>query len=104
MRRCRIAGLTRRPHGVVLLAFLIVLALVGLGAMAAFDVWSVQRQREREAQWAQRRQERGRWDAKTETVQRLIEVSDLLVRAALVAAGFRQHQRGEWRRQHGRSA
>ena len=65
---------------------------------------AAQRQREREAEWARRRRERGRWDAKTETVQRLIEVSDLLVRAALVAAGFRQHQRGEWRRQHGRSA
>jgi hypothetical protein len=69
---------------------------------AALDA---QKQREREAQWARRRQERGRWDAKTETVQRLIEVSDLLVRAALVAAGFRQHQRGAWRRRkHGRSA
>jgi len=65
---------------------------------------AAQRQREREAEWARRRRERGRWDAKTETVQRLIEVSDLLVRAALLAAGFRQHQRGEWRRQHGRSA
>ena len=65
---------------------------------------AAQRQREREAQWAQRRQERGRWDAKTETVQRLIEVSDLLVRAALLAAGFHQHERGAWRRKHGRSA
>ena len=65
---------------------------------------AAQRQREREAQWARRRRERGRWEAGTGTLQRLIEVSDLLVRAALVAAGFRQHQRGEWRRQHGRSA
>ena len=65
---------------------------------------AAQRQREREAEWARRRQERGRWDAKTETVQRLIEVSDLLVCAALLAAGFHQHQRGEWRRKHGRSA
>jgi len=48
MRRCRIAGLTRRPHGVVLLAFLLALALAGIGA--AFDVWSVTRQREREQQ------------------------------------------------------
>lgn len=50
MRRCRIAGLTRRPHGVVLLAFLLALALAGIGALAAFDVWSVTRQREREQQ------------------------------------------------------
>jgi len=65
---------------------------------------AAQRQREREAEWARRRRERGRWEADTRALQRLIAVSDLLVRAALVAAGFRQHQRGEWRRQHGRSA
>ena len=65
---------------------------------------AAQRQREREAEWARRRRERGRWDAKTETVQRLIEVSDLLVHAALLAAGFHQHERGAWRRKHGRSA
>jgi hypothetical protein len=35
-------------RGVVLLAFLLALALAGLGALAAADVWSVTRQRERE--------------------------------------------------------
>jgi type II secretory pathway pseudopilin PulG len=40
----------RRAQGVVLLAFLLALALAGLGAMAAVDVWSVTRQREREQQ------------------------------------------------------
>jgi type II secretory pathway pseudopilin PulG len=41
-----------RQHsgGVVMLAFLLALALVGLGALAAFDVWGVTRQRERERQ------------------------------------------------------
>ncbi len=38
----------RRVRGVVLLAFLLALALAGLGAMIAMDVWSVTRQRERE--------------------------------------------------------
>ena len=75
----------------------------GPEAQLAADL-DAQKQREREAEWDRRRRERGRWDAKTETVQRLIEVSDLLVCAALLAAGFHQHQRGEWRRQHGRSA
>jgi hypothetical protein len=37
-------------RGVVLLAFLLALALAGLGALAAFDVWSITRQREREEQ------------------------------------------------------
>ena len=66
---------------------------------------AAQRQREREAEWARRRQERGRWEADTRVLQRLIAVSDLLVRAALLAAGFHQHQQGAWRRRmHGRSA
>lgn len=39
-----------RQRGAVMLAFLLALALAGLGAAAAFDVWSVTRQREREQQ------------------------------------------------------
>ena len=66
---------------------------------------AAQRQRERELEWARRRQDRERWDADTAALQRLIEVSDLLVNAALLAAGFHQHERGAWRRRmHGRSA
>lgn len=37
-----------QARGVVLLALLIALALLGIGLMAAADVWSVSRQRERE--------------------------------------------------------
>lgn len=37
-------------RGVVLLAFLLALALVGLGAVVAMDVWSTTRQHEREQQ------------------------------------------------------
>jgi hypothetical protein len=66
---------------------------------------AAQRQREREAQWARRRQDRERWEAEAGVLQRLIEVSDLLVETALLAAGFHQHERGAWRRRmHGRSA
>jgi hypothetical protein len=32
----------------------------------------------------------------------LAELTDLLARAALVAAGYRQHHRGEWRKRRGR--
>ena len=65
---------------------------------------AAQRQREREAQWARRRQERGRWETETSTLQWLIEVSDLLVQTALLAAGYHQHAHGNWRRrQHGSS-
>jgi hypothetical protein len=31
------------------------------------------------------------------TMEKLSEASDLLVRAALLASGHRQHNRGEWR-------
>lgn len=52
MRRAQRPGrrpsLRSRGRGVVLLAFLLALALAGLGAMVAMDVWSVTRQRERE--------------------------------------------------------
>lgn len=39
-----------RQRGVVLLAFLLALALAGLGAMVAADVWQVHRQHERETE------------------------------------------------------
>ena len=42
------SGRPGRGLGVVLLALLLVLALGGIGLMAAVDVWSVTRQRERE--------------------------------------------------------
>lgn len=35
------------------------------------------------------------WDADTMEV---IKLADLLARAALIAAGYRQHKRSEWRR------
>jgi hypothetical protein len=52
-----------------------------------------------------RREEEGRgWRARCEElealeepVEELCEVSDLLARAALIAAGYHQHHRSEWR-------
>ena len=46
---CRQPG-ARHDRGVVLLALLISLALSGIALMAAVDVWTLQRQREREQQ------------------------------------------------------
>ena len=34
-------------------------------------------------------------------LRQLCELTDVLARAALVAAGFRRHDRGEWRHCHG---
>jgi hypothetical protein len=56
------------------------------------------------------RRERGRaaWRAKRAELEaldapldELNDLADLLARAALAAAGFRQHNRGEWRRRRG---
>src|SRR5262249_25687550 len=65
---------------------------------------AAQNQREREMRWAAQHREWCRWQTGAAPLQRLIEVSDLLVRAALLAAGFHQHERGAWRRKHGHSA
>ena len=50
MTRRRVTAPRRHPRGAVMLAFLLALALVGIGASAAFDVWHLTRQRERERQ------------------------------------------------------
>jgi hypothetical protein len=54
---------------------------------------------------ADREAERAAWRAEGEEmealdagVRELDDLADLLARAALVAAGYRQHKRGEWRR------
>jgi type II secretory pathway pseudopilin PulG len=39
-----------RPTGIVLLAFLITLALLGIGLLGAVDVWALARQRDRETE------------------------------------------------------
>jgi hypothetical protein len=47
--------------------------------------------------WQQEQERRAAAEA---LLTELCQQSDLLVRAALVAASFRQHHRGAWRRQH----
>ena len=65
---------------------------------AALDA---QRRAERQARLEQRREERARLQAADAPLAGLCGGSDLLARAALLAAGFREH-RGKWRRaRHG---
>jgi hypothetical protein len=49
---------------------------------------------EREA----RRAQKAELDSLDASVRELDEIADLLAQAALLAAGYRQHKRGEWRR------
>ncbi len=71
---------------------------MGGGPVAALaaqvDALERERREERAALWRQERQELDALDA---SVNEVAEASDLLVRAALLASGYRQHNRGEWR-------
>jgi hypothetical protein len=53
---------------------------------------------EREALMEARRAEKAELESLGAGVKELDELTDQLARAALVAAGYRQHKRGEWRR------
>ena len=53
---------------------------------------------ERKAKVQAVRQEFADAKALDETVSQVCHVADLFARAAMVAAGFHQHHRGEWRR------
>jgi hypothetical protein len=55
------------------------------------------RETEREA----RRAEKAELDALDARVTELDELADQLAHAALMAAGFHQHKRGEWRKRRG---
>jgi hypothetical protein len=70
-----------------------------LGELAAqMDALERERREERAALWKEEREE---LDALEAAVEELSESSDLLVRAALLASGYRQHNRGEWRLRRG---
>jgi hypothetical protein len=72
---------------------------VGKGPLArsAALVAAIVRQR-REAAWAARRAAEAELDALDALPAELDHLADRLARAALLAAGYRQHKRGEWRK------
>jgi hypothetical protein len=53
---------------------------------------------DREAEREARRVEKAELDALDAPLNELNDLADQLARAALMAAGFRQHKRGEWRK------
>jgi hypothetical protein len=73
---------------------------VGAGPLgelvAELDAWGRAERAARAAAW---RAEQARLQGLDELVSELNDLADLAARAALVAAGFRRHKRGEWRRQ-----
>jgi hypothetical protein len=76
---------------------------IGGGPMAVLvaqmDAVDRKERQERAARWREEREELAALDA---SVNEVAEASDLLVRAALLVSGYRQHNRGEWRLKRGR--
>ena len=75
---------------------------VGTGPLAQLaaltdEEYRLRRQEEASA-W---REERERMEVLEAPVQELCEAAEVLARAALLAAGYHQHNRGEWRRRRG---
>jgi len=71
-----------------------------LGELAALiDAQERQRREEEAAAW---RQDRERLEELAGLVDELCEDVETVARATLLAAGFRQHKRGEWRRRRER--
>ena len=72
---------------------------VGAGRMAelAAQLDAIERQ-ERQTKRAARQAEKAELAALVANLKALAERVDLVARAALLAAGFHQHKRGEWRK------
>lgn len=67
-------------------------------AAARKDIRARKKRQNERAAW---NAERARLEALDIPLDELNNLADLLVRAALRAAGFHQHKRGEWRKQRG---
>ena len=75
---------------------------VGGGRVASLIAQMDGIEREQQTQKRERAEfERQRWAALEGPALDLDAVTDLLVAAAMAAAGYRRHDRGEWRRRRG---
>jgi hypothetical protein len=59
--------------------------------------------KKRQAKRTARRAQQAELDALDSEINALTDLADAVARAALLAAGFHQHKRGEWRRRRGQS-
>jgi hypothetical protein len=69
-------------------------------ADAALRLQQAERQAQRRAQADQVRQQVQEWANDDALIGELDEVLGILIRSALLSAGYHQHTRGEWRRRH----
>lgn len=70
-----------------------------LGEIAALEDKYERRRREEEAAFW--KEERERLEELAVPVDELCEAAEILARATLLAAGYRRHNRGEWRKRRG---
>jgi hypothetical protein len=93
--RCRYYTRSRKVNGRIIREY------VGKGPEAELAAaLDAERRRQRQALREERNAERRRWEAVSGALRPLTQVSQLLFRAALLAAGFHQHERGAWRKRH----
>jgi hypothetical protein len=69
----------------------------GQGAELLSLLWECD-QEERDAERAELKAEQEGFDALDRVLNELDEATDVVARASLTVAGFRQHNRGQWRR------
>ena len=75
---------------------------IGGGRVASLIAQLDETEREKKTQRRERLElDRQRWAALERPMLELDELTDLLVTAAMMAAGFRRHDRGAWRRRRG---
>ncbi len=78
---------------------------VGTGPMAELAAEADARERRRREEEAEAwREERERMEALEAPIEELCEAAEVIARAALIASGYRQHHRGEWRKRRGQQA
>jgi hypothetical protein len=70
-----------------------------LGEIAALEDEHERRHRQEEAAFC--KEERENLEELAAPVDELCEVAEVLARATLLAAGYRRHNRGEWRKRRG---
>ena len=72
---------------------------VGTGPLAELTAeLDAEERRRREEEQARRREERERLDALVAPLEEWCEAAEVIARAALIASGYHQHNRGEWRK------
>ena len=75
---------------------------IGTGPLAELAAEADARERRRREEEAEAwREERERMEALEAPIEELCEAAELLSEAALYAAGYHRHNRGEWRKRRG---